>query len=221
MQPAVHHRRMRHMLRCLPLFLTVIGVMIPCDAVAQSSRSSNVTALGYARLGFGAAIAGQPRRAPAIGFGFRGERGDVALDVSVFNYVVSFDPYDDTTDMLVGSRLKLTALHFTSPDQDRSAYVGAGLSWGGASMGRGGEPRTTYASSWHGNGLQVELTTGYELGRSGDMRLFIQGDASIPLFKVTSTTFAPGPGANGGVMFGVEHRYIPSAVVSVGIGWSR
>lgn len=88
-------------------------------------------------------------------------------------------------------------------------------------MGRGDELQTSYASSWHGNGLQAELTTGYELGRSGDMRLFIQGDASIPLFRVTSTTFTPAAGTSGGVVFGVEHRYIPSAVVSLGIGWAR
>src|SRR5689334_3598963 len=103
---------MQQMLRCFLVILTVIGVMLPRDLAAQSSRSSDVTALGYARLGLGAAIAGQPRRAPAIGFGFRGERGGFGLDVSVFNYVVTFDPYDDTRDMLVGSRLKLTALHF-------------------------------------------------------------------------------------------------------------
>ena len=198
-----------------------IGLCLAADAAAQSRPGRDVTAVGYARVGFGAAMDEQPRRAPAVGFGFRGEGEGFGLDISVFNYVVNFDPYDDARDMLVGSRVKLTALHFLSPGQNRSAYVGGGLSWGGASMNRGNELGQTYASSWHGNGLQAELTTGYEFGRTGDMRLFVQGDASLPLFRVTSTTFSSTRTESGGLTFGTERRYLPSAVISLGIGWAK
>jgi hypothetical protein len=202
----------------MTLMTVVIIAAVPFQATAQSN-SGGVTALGYARLGYGAAITERPYRAPAIGFGFRGEGERYGLDVSVFNYVVNLDPYETSDEVLVGSRLKLSALRFLSPGQSGSVYLGGGVSWGVASLSRRDEQRQTYASSWHGDGLQVELTTGYEIGRTGDMRLFVQGDASLPLFRAASQTFTAPRTPQDSVTFDTEYRYLPSAVISLGIGW--
>jgi hypothetical protein len=85
------------------------------------------------------------------------------------------------------------------------------------SVGRAARPGGG-ATSWHGNGLQGELTVGYELARDSALRVFVQADASAPFFSARSDTFAyPRPGSI--VSTGRQARYIPSIVVSAGFGW--
>ena len=62
------------------------------------------------------------------------------------------------------------ALHYLTTERSRSAYVDGGLSRGSGSLSRSSDAPHTSATSWHGNGLQAELTTGYELGRGSDPR---------------------------------------------------
>jgi hypothetical protein len=161
------------------------------------------------------------RSAPAIGFGYRAELESFALDISFFNYVVRADPYETGRDVLAGSLLRLQALHFLDTEADRSAYVGAGLSWGALSLSRGSSGGT-YSDSWNGSGLQGELTAGYELARSSPMRLFIQTDIGLPFFKAksASSNFTRMPDGLYRPAT-LEERYIPSAVVSLGVGWQR
>jgi hypothetical protein len=206
------------------ILAAVVGLASPAFAQntgAGSSAQHELRSIGYARLGYGGASADQFRAAPAIGFGYRAELNSFALDVSFFNYVIRADSYETGRDVFAGSLLRLQALHFFDAEADRSAYVGAGLSWGGVSASRessGG----TYSNSWSGSGLQGELTAGYELTRSTPMRFFIQTDIGLPFFKAKSVSYnflrlpdglyRPAT---------VEERYIPSAVVSLGIGWHR
>jgi hypothetical protein len=52
--------------------------------------------------------------------------------------------------------------------------------------------------------------------RASNLRVFVQSDVVLPFYSVTSTTYTwP---ARAGV---IEHRYMPSANVSLGLGWSR
>jgi hypothetical protein len=79
-------------------------------------------------------------------------------------------------------------------------------------------------SNWTGSGLQGEATVGYEFARRSPVRVFLQGDVGLPFFRARSQNytvirsiappFAP-PTPE------VDSRYLPSAVVSVGIGWNR
>jgi hypothetical protein len=62
------------------------------------------------------------------------------------------------------------------------------------------------------------LITGYEIGRTSDMRLFVQGDASLPLFRAASFTWSS-MAASRDFAVDTEYRYLPSAVISLGIGW--
>ena len=191
----------------------------PGQSRPQPSRSDSGS-FAYARLGYGGVFAGPIRRAPAIGFGYRGELDHFAVDVSFLNYVIHADPYSSRNTVFVGSFLRLQALRFLNKDADRSPYLGAGLSWGGVSVGRDSSP-TTYVSGWHGSGLQGELTAGYEWSRADNspLRLFVQADVGLPFFKAKadSTTFGGSPSLFRPTT--VEERYIPSAVVSFGIGW--
>lgn len=51
------------------------------------------------------------------------------------------------------------------------------------------------------------------------MRLFVQADASAPLFVGQDQTFVYTAGTATSVV--QERRYIPSVVLSAGLGWSR
>jgi hypothetical protein len=206
------------------ILAAVVGLASPAFAQNTdpgSSAQHELRSIGYARLGYGGASADQFRSAPAIGFGYRAELESFALDVSFFNYVIRADPYETGRDVFAGSVLRLQALHFLDAEADRSAYVGAGLSWGGVSVSRGSSGGT-YSNSWRGSGLQGELTAGYELTRSTPMRFFIQTDIGLPFFKAKSESYNFMRLPDGLYRPAtVEERYIPSAVISLGIGWQR
>jgi hypothetical protein len=115
-------------------------------------------------------------------------------------------------------------LRFLDADTDRSAYVGGGLSWAGVHLGRDSSA-TSYASGWHGSGLQGEVTAGYELTRRTPIRVFVQADVGLPFFKARSESYTYTLTRSAGNALPPtiisETRYTPSAVVSLGIGWQR
>ena len=174
----------------------------------------------HARLGYGGVFGNQTHGVPALGFGYRAEFDRFGVDLSFFNY--HFDQgsgyYASRGSAIAGSLLKLEGLYFTSPTANRTAYFGGGLSWGGTNLGEG-------QKSWNGQGLQGELTTGYELARATNVRLFVQGDATLPVYNTVSQTYSyPQRLPNGSYLVptvSTERRYTPSVVVSIGLGWQR
>jgi hypothetical protein len=198
------------------IFVALLAVASP----ARADDGDEVHSFGYARLGYGGVFADRTHGAPAIGFGFRGELESFALDISFFNFILDTN-VEDAMPAFAGSTVRLQALRYLNPDADRSTYVGAGLSWGGVSAGREAT-FTSYLNDWHGSGLQGELTVGYELPRKRPLRMFVQADVGLPFFYARSqegrlSRIAPGVFLE----TTYEKRYIPSAAVSVGIGWHR
>jgi hypothetical protein len=84
--------------------------------------------------------------------------------------------------------------------------MGGGISWGGGYSSSG----TSWANRtyWQGSGLQGELTVGYEVGRASTLRVFVQADATLPFYMMTSSRTG-------------DTRYSSSLAVSVGVGWQR
>jgi len=202
----------------LVAFMTIAA---PVYAQGQNpgTERDRFQSFGYARLGYGGVFADRTHGAPAIGFGFRGELESFALDVSFLNYLITSNTYGSNA--FAGSVLRLQALRFVNPGADSSPYVGGGFSWGGVSAEREQTP-ATYVTSWHGSGLQAEVTVGYELARTSPIRLFVQADIGLPLFNARSETMAVRRTSPAVVEpASQDKRYIPSAAVSVGIGWSR
>jgi hypothetical protein len=70
-------------------------------------------------------------------------------------------------------------------------------------------------SAYSGSGLQGEVSVGYELLRASTIRIFAQGDATLPFYKVHSTIVTSSGASN------TDSSYAPSFVVSLGIGWGR
>jgi hypothetical protein len=115
---------------------------------------------------------------------------------------------------MTGSWLKLEILRYFAPTADRSAYVGAGLSWSTTNL----DHDTT---SWTGDGLQGELTTGFEVGRAGSIHVFIQGDVGLPLYDLQSVAYSYSNVPPFVSEVSVGHEYVPSVTISLGLGWSR
>jgi len=173
----------------------------------------------YVRLGQAFVFDANPRPAPGIGFGVRAALDSVAIDASFLNLVVGSHPVDVDRDMTAGSLLKLEVLRYLTPEMSRSVYVGGGMSWGLLSAGRT-DPPGGGTTGWHGRGLQAELTAGYEFARTSPVRVFVQADASAPLFFAGSQTFDYSR-STGVVQTGADSRYFPSIVLSLGVGWQR
>jgi hypothetical protein len=212
--PALYNQMVRSIITGKPM--TGFNVIDRNNVTAAQASSERIPtdAFWYARLGYGSVFGDTTYGTPALGFGYRVELDSFGVDVSFFNYQVkTADSYPYSNNAITGSILKLEGLYFINPSANRTTYVGAGLSWGGANFGQG----------WSGNGLQGELTAGYELPRASTLRIFLQTDAILPFYDVAATRYPAGTDFRrvNLPLPTTEHRYAPSLSVSMGFGWQR
>jgi hypothetical protein len=186
------------------------------QTAAQPSHSDT---FWYARLGYGGVFGDSFTGGPALGFGFRGAFDSLGIDVSFLNFKLpgsgSDSVYGSSPDSFATAVLKLETLYLVNPRANATPYLGGGVSYGvtdidGASVGDG------FRSNSHGSGLQGELTVGYEWPRASRLRVFVQADATLPFYKVASERFTSRGYSIAGT---TEHRYSPSLVVSLGLGY--
>jgi hypothetical protein len=176
------------------------------------ARRVHSDSLWYGRLGYGAVFADRTYGTPSVGFGYRAELDAFAIDLAFLNQQFASGRYSGSRASAF-SLLKLSAFRFLDPQANRSAYYGGGLSYGFQTISHATPSEIgRYTTSWTGSGLQAELTAGYELARATTLRVFVQAEATLPFYRVTSETRS----LNG--LIATEHRYAPSLVVSVGVG---
>ena len=200
-----------------------VGAMNVVDRTDVTSGQADVKRMqidsfGYARLGYGATLGAGGGHQPTFGFGYRAELDTFGLDVSFFNeQLPSYNGVGSSSRGTAGSFIKLEGLYFARPRANASAYFGGGVSWGAAS----GPYSSTSASysSWHGSGLQGELSVGYEMPRATDLRVFAQADATLPFYRTHGETIAYSAAHATTVATG--SRYNPSIALSIGVGWQR
>ena len=220
--PAVYSQMVRSLLRGLPMEAT--GVVDRTNVSGTQAAEPNrihSDSVWYARLGYGAHFADQAYGGPSVGFfGYRREGNRYGIDVSFLNFQYkssSSTPYayaSQGSSGMTGSWLKLEILRYFAPASDRSFYGGAGLSWSTTNL----DHDTT---RWEGDGLQGELTAGYEFGRAGSIHVFFQGDVGLPFYDLQGMTYTytNAPPFIRDVI--VAHRYVPSFSISLGLGWQR
>jgi hypothetical protein len=221
--PPVYSQMVRSLLRGQPM--EAPGVVDRTNVTATQAAEQNrmhSDGVWYARLGYGAHFADQAYGGPSVGFlGYRREGRRYGIDVSFLNFQYnsgsdrSYNAYSPVgSSGMTGTWLKLEMLRYFLPSADRSPYVGAGLSWSVTNLNHDN-------TSWEGDGLQGELTGGYEMGRAGSIHIFIQGDVGLPFYNLRSTTYTYMSGPPFGYQPTVSHRYVPSVSVSLGLGWQR
>ena len=219
--PAVYSQMVRSLMRGEPMGTSgVVDRTNVTNTQAAVQNRMHSDSVWYARLGYGMYFADESYGGPVVTFiGYRREGQRYGIDVSFFNvqYVSSdrtygyYSPQGDAG--TTGTWLKLEVLRYFKASADRSPFIGAGLSLSSTNLSHD----TTY---WEGNGLQGELTAGYEMGRAGSIHIFIQGDAGLPFYNLRSTTYDyfNGPPYSQST---VSHRYVPTVTVSFGLGWQR
>lgn len=221
--PAVYSQMVRSLITGRPM--TGLNVVDRTNVTASQAlvRRVHSDSIWYGRLGYGSLFGDQTYGTPAIGFGYRAEFDKLGLEVSFLNFQFrTSDSYYSSPGASAWSLLKLSGLYFIDPAANRTAYLGAGLSYGGQRFGgryNGSTP--FYSSDWDGRGLQSELTVGYELARATSLRLFIQADAIFPFYSATRETYSPYPTYSTRFTpptVTTDRRYAPSLVVSIALG---
>ena len=195
--------------------------LVPADPGAASRtsqgspQSTGPAFFSYVRVGEGALFADVKYLTPAVGFGVRTELDSFAIDSSL-NLQVKSNPGGGQRDVIAGSVIDLKVLRFAEPMADATIYLGGGLSWGGVDLTASRPPYTRVS----GNGLQAEITSGYEFARKSAIRMFVEANAVLPLYAATTATpyYLPNSGV---VETGTGHHYAPSLLLSFGVGWQR
>jgi hypothetical protein len=212
--PAIYSQIARSIVTGRPM--TGLSVVDRTNVTSSQAEAKRVhsDSIWYGRLGYGGVFAGDAYGTPALGFGYRAELDTFAIDLSFLNLQLPSPGGYSSPRAYTTSWLKLSGLRFINPHANRTAYFGGGLSYGHTSVNPGatyyGAP--SYRTSASGNGLQGELTAGYELARATSLRMFVQADVVLPFYQVTSETYS----MNGPISS--DSRYAPSLVLSVGIG---
>ena len=189
--------------------------------VNQSSASRvHSDSLKYVQLGYGSSFGAGVHGMPAVGFGYRAELDSFAIDVSLMSRVGHYSP-GSSSGAGAGGFLKLEGLHFVRSRSSAAPYFGGGISWGGNSSNTTGRPyygtpfNSPYSTGWHGNGIHGEITAGYEFARATTLRVFLQADATLPFYKVTSESYL------GPTLVSTNRSYAPSVAFTIGLGWQK
>jgi hypothetical protein len=225
--PALYNQMVKSLLTGRPMVgLAVVDRTNVTEAQA-TARRVHADSFTYARLGYGAVFADQAYATPSFGFGHRAELDKVAIDVAFLDTALgSSDYWTGSGSASTFALLKLSGLYLLNREANSTPYFGGGLSWGWTHVDAarstsafradtGPNAVYTYTTGGHGNGLQTHLTGGYEFGRATTIRMFVQADAALPLYSITTSTRS----STGGVSS--TTRYTPSLVVSLGLGWQR
>lgn len=218
--PAVYSQMIRSLLSGRPMNGANDTVdRTNATSAQQAPNRVEADSLWYARLGYGGVKGPSFGHGPAIGFGYRYELDELGIDLSFLNLMFANNSNDSGTSGSVGvtgTWIRLMALYFLNPTANRSAYLGAGLGWGVTAVASATDVNsvTGSVSAYSGSGLQAELSLGYELLRASTIRIFMQGDVSLPFYKIHSTVITS-------ATTNTDSTYAPSFVVSLGIGWGR
>ena len=211
--PSLYSQMVRSLLTGQPMN-TANDTVDRQNATAAQAAPQRVEAdsLWYVRLGYAGAVGKSLSSGPSIGFGYRYELDNLGIDVSAFNFMIDTGENNSSTGSnsagFTGSWIKLMGLYFMNPMANRSSYLGGGLSWGGTAI-------VDNNSTYSGTGLQAEVSAGYELLRASTIRMFIQADATLPLYSLKQTTVAAGG------TLSTDRSYAPTFAISFGLGWGR
>jgi len=134
-------------------------------AESEEANRVNVEGLFYLKLGGAGAIHTKQGDGNGIGLGmgYRYEMDRWAIDIGYSGYLPT-----NYAANYAHSQLQLQALRFADDQADKTLYYGGGIGLGGGD----------------GFGLEGGLTVGYEMFRATNIRLFVQGDATLPLYRV-------------------------------------
>lgn len=203
--PGLYSQLVRSMLAGTPL--TNEGAEVTRKNVTENQNQPQrvrADAIWYAKLGYGATSASGFHSGPQFGFGRRWELDRIGIDLGFFNFLM-YQGSDGFKGLSAGW-VELGADYFFDAHGNNSLYLGAGLSLGSHSVpSRDGD--------FDGSGLQAKGSLGYEMFRASTIRLLVQFDAVLPMYRLARKSTD---------LLGAEstaHTYSPNFLLSLGLGW--
>ena len=132
--------------------------------------------LAYLAIGPGAIIGADVNQMPVLlGGGLRYELDGVALDIGA-QLVTDVGSRSGQSSSIMGS---LGAAYFFDPIANQSSFLGG-------SVGLGGITAMVDDHPLKGGGLHARVFGGFEFFRASLMRLIVQADLSLPLYRLSS-----------------------------------
>lgn len=189
---------------------------VPIDTASAAVTRGNVTddqqapkrveadAMWHLALGPGTILGGEAAVHPRFALGYRYELDSVGIDASM-GFLLPTDEGDQESDGFTASLIRLMGIYFLSPTTNSTLYLGGGMSWGTSTVIDADQREFT------DSGIQVELAVGYEFLRASTIRMFVQAEATLPMYS-TQRTDAPFGGA-----VSDETRYTPSFALVFGM----
>ena len=201
--PNVYSQMVKSLITGAPI-ATGTGVVDRTNVTKEQSAPRRVQAdnMKYVQLGYGAITArGQAATGPAFAVGYRKELDRVAIDGSLA-FLLGNDT--DLNDGVTLAIPKLVVLWNQTPIADATVYYGFGVSYGFSWVGRGD---IGGGADYTGSGMQAHIVAGYAMLRSSTIRLFLQLDTTLPLYKSVASATDTG--------------WSPSAMFTLGFGWGK
>jgi hypothetical protein len=174
-------------------------------ASQSQARRVKADAVWYGKIGYAGTPAAGFQAGPAFGFGRRWELDQVGINLGFLN----FGLYQDGQGF-EGVRtgwIDLGLDYFFDAYANSSLYVGAGLGLTSHSLPDAG-------NSYNGTGLEGRASVGYEMFRASTIRLFVQLDANLPMYRLSRQIVDPIS-----VIERSDHVYAPTMSLCLGLGW--
>lgn len=130
---------------------------------------------------------------PGLGLGYRRLAGNGAADIS-FSGIGRGEKHKGVASWTAP---KASYIHYLQPDQEKTAYLGAGLAWGGVD-----EKDLDKQISRHFIGIIPSATVGYEFLHKTSVLGFAELNISQPAVSVYKKGSFPGPIAEASVGVG-------------------
>jgi hypothetical protein len=139
-----------------------------------------------------------------FGFGYRYELDQFGIEVGARFLVATGNSDDKDGGATYG--IRLMGLYHFDPVASASPYLGLGLGFGGTAGEIDNEAYT-------GGGLETHASVGYSFLRESTIRMYVQFDATLPIYQLEETTLIEDNG--------LDPRYVPYFGLSLGLGWGR
>jgi hypothetical protein len=174
-------------------------------ASQSQTRRVKADAIWYGKIGYSATPAAGFQSGPAFGFGRRWELDQVGINFGFLNFAL----YQDGQ-RFEGVRTGWVDLgldYFFDAYANNSLYVGAGLGLATHSL-------PDVNGSFHGTGLEGRASVGYEMFRASTIRVFLQFDANLPMYRLSRQIVDLSTQDESS-----DHVYTPTLALLLGLGW--
>lgn len=140
--------------------------------------------LFYIKLGYGGVFGDYKGYGSSMGFGYRHEMDEMAVDFGFLNYVMPES--DDDENVFNFNLIQIQGLRFFNPLDNSSFYAGGGLAYNIMGSTHDADYDEEDSGTYMVQGIAAVATIGIETMRTSTIRFFCQLEATLPFGKMKS-----------------------------------